>query len=92
MLRIFDVGVNLLGGIKSIHVDSLACDRVKRDESEGFRIDSRMIQDRSASCPLGFQCIYGCNDERGENGDRKEGSEIHGGRERMEITWTLVCR
>ena len=31
---------------------------------------------------LAFQCIYGCNVERGENGDEKEGSEIHGGWER----------
>ena len=23
--------------------------------------------------PLAFQCIYGCSDERGENGDGKEG-------------------
>ena len=29
---------------------------------------------------------------RGENGDRKERSEIHGGGERMEKTWPLVCR
>ena len=28
---------------------------------------------------LAFQCIYGCNDERGEDGDRKEVSEIPGG-------------
>ena len=33
-----------------------------------------------------FQCIYGYSDERGENGDREEGSETHGGGERMEIT------
>ena len=25
--------------------------------------------------PLAFQCIYGCSDERGENGDEKEGRE-----------------
>ena len=25
--------------------------------------------------PLAFQCMYGCSDERGENGDRKEGRE-----------------
>ena len=25
--------------------------------------------------PLAFQCIYGCSDERGENGDGEEGSK-----------------
>ena len=25
--------------------------------------------------PLAFQCIYGCSDERGENGDGKEGTD-----------------
>ena len=25
--------------------------------------------------PLAFQCIYGCSDERGEDGDGKEGRE-----------------
>ena len=30
--------------------------------------------------------------KRGENGDWKEGSEIHEVGERMEIVWPLVCR
>ena len=34
----YDVGVKLLGGIKSMYVDSLACVRVKEGESEWFRI------------------------------------------------------
>ena len=34
------MGGKLLKGIKSIYVDSLACVRVKGDESEWFRIDS----------------------------------------------------
>ena len=34
------MGGKLLSGIKSMHVDSLACVRVKGDESERFRIDS----------------------------------------------------
>ena len=42
--------------------------------------------------PLAFQFIYGCNDLRGEDGDGKEGSEIHGGRKTMEITRPLKCR
>ena len=41
----YDVGRKLLGGIKSMYVDSLACVRIKRDESEQFRIDySRLRQ------------------------------------------------
>ena len=35
-----DVGGKLLGGIKSMYVDNLACVRVKEEESEGFRIGS----------------------------------------------------
>ena len=42
--------------------------------------------------PLAFQCIYGCNDERGENGDVEEGSEISVGGEREEIAWPHVCK
>ena len=37
-------GGKLLGGIKSMYVDSLACVRVKGDESERFRIDSGVRQ------------------------------------------------
>ena len=36
----YDVGSKLFCGIKSMYVDSLTCVRVKRVESEGFRIDS----------------------------------------------------
>ena len=39
-LRMYDVGGKLLGGIKSLYVDSLACVRVKGGVSERFRIDS----------------------------------------------------
>ena len=42
--------------------------------------------------PLAFQCIYGCSDERGEDGDGKEGSEIPRGGKRVEIALPLVCR
>ena len=34
---------------------------------------------------LAFQCIYGCSDEGGEDGDGKEWSEIPGGGERSQI-------
>ena len=42
--------------------------------------------------PLAFKCIYRRSDEGGENGDGKEGSEISGGGEIVEIAWPLVCR
>ena len=48
VLRMYDVSDKLLGGIKSIYVDSLACVRVKGGESERFSIDSGC--DRSVSC------------------------------------------
>ena len=41
---------------------------------------------------LAVQRIYGCNDEGGEDGDGKEGSEISGGWKKVVITWPLVCR
>ena len=40
----YNVGGKLLSGIKSIHVDSSACGRIKGGESEEFRIDSRVRQ------------------------------------------------
>ena len=46
------MGGKLLGGIKSMYVDSLACVRVKGGVSEWFRIDMR--SDRVLSCPHGF--------------------------------------
>ena len=42
--------------------------------------------------PLAVQLIYGWSDEAGEDGDGKEGSELPGGYEKVEITWPLVCR
>ena len=41
---------------------------------------------------LAFQFIYGRSEERGEDGDGKEESEIPGGEERGEITWPFVYR
>ena len=41
--------------------------------------------------PLAVQCIYGWSEES-EDGYEKEGSEIPGGWERMEIAWPLVFR
>ena len=44
VLRIYDVGDTLLNGIKSMFVNSLACVRVKRGESECFRINCGVRQ------------------------------------------------
>ena len=60
VLRMYDVGGKLLDGIKSMHINSLACVRVKGDKSEGFRIDSGL------SCPLGSEKVD-------ENGDGERG-------------------
>ena len=40
----YDVGDKLLGGIKSMYVDSLACVRVKVGVSEQFSIDNWVRQ------------------------------------------------
>ena len=40
--------------------------------------------------PLAVECIYGWSDEGGEDGDGKEGSEIPGEWEKMEIAWPLL--
>ena len=42
--------------------------------------------------PFAFQRIYGRSDEGSGIGYGKKNSEIPGGRERVEITWPLVCR
>ena len=39
--------------------------------------------------PLPVQCIYGWSDG-GEDGDGKEGIELPGGWERVEMTWFYV--
>ena len=44
VLRMHDVRVKLLSGIKSMYVDSSACVRVKWSESEQFRINSGVTQ------------------------------------------------
>ena len=80
-----------MSGIKIMEVDSSACVRVKVGESEWFRIYSRVRQ----GCiifPLAVQCIYGWKDKGGEDGDGNEGSELHGGWERVDIAWPLLYR
>ena len=44
VLRMYDVGGKSLSGIKSIYVDSSACERLKGVESKRFRIDSGVRQ------------------------------------------------
>ena len=40
----YDVGGKLMNGIKSIYVNSIACVKVKGDDSECFKIDSGVRQ------------------------------------------------
>ena len=42
--------------------------------------------------PLAVQCIYVWSDEKGEDGDGKEGSEIPVEWKKVEIAWPLVCK
>ena len=74
-----------MSGIKSMYVDSSACVKEKGAESEQFRIDSGG-KTGVYHVPLAVQCIYSCSGEGGEDGNGKEGREIHGGGERVEIT------
>ena len=41
---------------------------------------------------LALPFICGRIDEGSGNGDVEEGSEISGGRDKVETTWPLVCR
>ena len=79
-------GGKLLNGIKSMYVDSLACVSVKEGESERFRIDSGMRQGCIMS-PWLFNVYMD-----GVMKEVKEGSELHGGWERVKIAWPLICR
>ena len=40
---------------------------------------------------MAFQCIYGYSEEKGEDEDGTEGSEIPGGGERVDITGLLYA-
>ena len=42
--------------------------------------------------PLSVQCICGLSDKGGGDGNGKEGSELPGGWERVEIAWPSVYR
>ena len=41
--------------------------------------------------PMAVQCVYGWSDEGGENGDGQEGSELHGGWERVRLPGLLYA-
>ena len=40
--------------------------------------------------PRLFKCVYGCSDEKGENEDGKDGSEIPERKEKLENALALV--
>ena len=56
---------------------------VQKGVREQFKIESGVR--RVYHVPLAVHCIYDCSDEGGEDGDGKEGSEIPGGWERVEL-------
>ena len=58
----------------------------KGGESKWFRMDSGVRQ----VCIMSPWLIYGYSDDKGEDEDRKEGSETPGGGERVEITWSCM--
>ena len=56
---------------------------MKGVKSQCFIIESGVSV---VSCPLdSSMCVYGCNDERGENGDGEDGSEVSGGGKRVRL-------
>ena len=85
------MGGILLSGIKRMYVDSLACVRVKVCESERFRIYRGLRQGCIMSPWLLNVYVDGMMKEV-KMGDEKEGSNLPGGLERVEIAWSLLCR
>ena len=84
VLRMYDVEGKLLSGFRSMHVDSSACIKVKGGESERFRIDTGVRQGCIIS-PWLFNVYMDAVMKGVKMGDGKEGSEIHGRWERVEI-------
>ena len=74
VLRMYDDGDKMFSGITSVYVDSLACVRVKRGESDRFRID-RGVRQGCIMSPWLFNVYMDEMREGGENGDEKEGRE-----------------
>ena len=89
VLRMCDLGGKLLNGVNSMYVNILACVRVKRAECECLRFISGVRQGCIMS-PWLFNVYM--------DAGRKEvkigwgWSDISGGGERGDITWSLVCR
>ena len=79
VLRMYDVGDKPLNRIKSKYVDSSACVRIKGGVSEQFRIDSGVRQGCIMS-PWLFNVYMDGVMKKG-----KEGNELPGGWERVEI-------
>ena len=42
-----------------------------------------MCKTRLYEVPLALQCVYGCNDERDDDGDGEDRSEVSGGEWRL---------
>ena len=68
-----------------MYMDSLACVRVKGGENEQFRINGG--RQGFILSPWLFNVYMDAVMK-----EVKMGSKIPGGGERVEITWTLVCR
>ena len=51
-----------------------------------------VVWDKVYYVPLALQCIYRRSNEISEILDGEEGSATSGRRERMEITWSFLCR
>ena len=81
--EMYAVGGKLLYGMKSMHVNGLACVRVKEVRGSAKRV---------YHVPLTFQYINGCSDEGKKKRVGDEGSNISGRWERVNIPWPLLCR
>ena len=91
VLRIYDMGGKLLNGIKSVHVNILACVRVKGCETECFRIDSGVRQVCNMSPGL-FNVYMNAVMKELKMRMGRTGVRFQGGDKRVEVTWPLVYR
>ena len=90
VLRMYDVGGNLLNGIKSVYVNSLAFVRVKGGKSECFRIDSAVKQVCIMS-PWHFNVYMDTVMKKLKMGMGRRGMRFQE-EGRVEIAWPLVCK
>ena len=82
--RMYDEGEKLLNGIKTMYVDSLACDGAKGSEIECFRIDSSVRQ-RLFLSPWPFNVYMDAWVKEMKIGMGRRGL-------RLKITWLFLCR